>query len=384
VNLIKRKLPRKVLINMAVKAIYTKVDGTYYKVNQSTTTPSKIYNMPETHSIMNSDTAIQQVNSKIWINTISKNTMQTNKEAYDEMIQYFVANRTTQIDYINDRFLIYVDYTILDMDGKEVTHSVVQQEIKGDDALAILGVNGVCECIYKQVKEFNTEFEFTVKNNYPIGIMYNNNRSYKLIINDLAIYQDLNETHRSCDANPYEYQSHTIASMLEGLKKIYSSYDNGFSFSAVDVPFVPRKIVLTINLAIDSLIVVYDNNVVNTLLIDNAAANYSDECNCHDNDEDDTPVVPNGVEIYPEADGSLVMDNGEYDKYERTTEDHPDKLLVVSDDVAGNEYNPTKMVHISMITNDIPDITVGEYVRYVRVIAMTSENYHSWILDGNQ
>ena len=370
---------------MAVKAIYTKVDGTYYKVNQSTATPSKIYNMPETHSIMNSDTAIQQVNSRIWINTFSKNTMQTNKEAYDEMIQYFVANRTTQIDYINDRFLIYVDYTILDMDGKEVTHSVVQQEIKGDDALAILGVNGVCECIYKQVKEFNTEFEFTVKNNYPIGIMYNNNRSYKLIINDLTIYQDLNEAHKSCDANPYQYQSHTIASMLEGLKKIYSSYDNGFSFSAVDVPFVPRKIVLTINLAIDSLIVVYDNNVVNTLLIDNAAANYSDECNCHDNnEEDDIPVVPNGTEIYPEADGSLIMNNGEYDKYERTTEDRPDKLLVVSDDVVGNDYNPTKMVHISMLTKDIPDITVGEYVRYVRVIAMTSENYHSWILDGNQ
>ena len=369
---------------MAVKAIYTKVDGKYYKVNQSTTTPSKIYNMPETHSIMNSDTAIQQVNSKIWINTFSKNTMQTNKEAYDEMIQYFVKNRTTQIDYINDRFLIYVDYTILDMDGKEVTHSVVQQEITGEDALAILGVNGVCECIYKQVKEFTTEFEFTVKNQYPIGIMYNNNRSYKLIINDLAIYQDLNETHRSCDTNPYQYQSHTIAAMLEGLKKIYSSYDQGLVFSAIDVPFVPRKIVLTINLAIDSLIVVYDNNVVNTLLIDNAAANYSDECNCNKDDEDEPAVVPNGTEIYPEADGSLIMDNGEYDKYERTTEDNADKLLVVSDDVVGNDYNPTKMIHISMVTNDIPDIAVGEYVRYVKVIAITNENYHSWILDGNQ
>ena len=78
------------------------------------------------------------------------------------------------------------------------------------------------------------------------------------------------------------------------------------------------------------------------------------------------------------------MDNGEYDKYERTTEDNADKLLVVSDDVVGNDYNPTKMIHISMVTNDIPDIAVGEYVRYVKVIAITNENYHSWILDGNQ
>lgn len=365
---------------MAVKAIYTKVDGQYYKVNQSTATPSKIYNMYETHSIMNSDTAIKQVNSRIWINTFSKNTMQTNKEAYDEMIQYFVKNRTTQIDYINDRFLMYVDYTILDIDGKEITHSVVQQEIKAEDSLAILGVNGVCECVYKQVKEFNTEFEFTVKNSYPIGIMYNN-KSYKLIINDLAIYQDLNETHKSCDANSYGYQAHTIASMLEGLKKIYSSYDNGYMFSAVDVPFVPRKIVLTINLAIDSLIVVYDNDVVNTVLVDNSAAVYSDECNC--NTDDDEPVVPNGAEIYPEADGSLIMNNSCYDRYERTTEDNENKLLVVSDDVAGNEYNPTKMIHISMITKDIPDITIGEYVRYVKVIAITNENYHDWIIDGN-
>ena len=41
------------------------------------------------------------------------------------------------------------------------------------------------------------------------------------------------------------------------------------------------------------------------------------------------------------------------------------------------------MIHISMITKDIPDITIGEYVRYVKVIAITNENYHDWIIDGN-
>lgn len=363
---------------MAVKAIYTKVGDKYYKVNQSTTIPSKIYNMPETHSVMNSDTAVQQVNSKIWINTISKNTTLTNKEAYNEMLQNFINNRVTQINYINNRFLIYVDYSMIDIDGKEIDHSVVQKEITGDDAIFILGVNGSCECLYKQVKQFTSDFEFTVKNEYPIGIMYNNDKSYRLIINDLAIYQDINETHKSCNANPYQYQSHTIASILNGLKKIYSSYDNGISFSAVDVPFIPRKIRLTINLAVDSLIVVYDDDVITTLMVDNVIANYIENCNCG------TPnIVPNGTELYPSSDGSTVMLDGQYDKYVKTTEDDEDGLLVVSDDIQGNEYNPSNMIHISLVKNDISDISIGDYVKYVKVVAMSTDTGRSWVIDGN-
>lgn len=272
---------------MATKAIYTKIDDTYYRVNQDTEIPTNVFSMPGTHSNMTVDPLSQKVNSKLWINTISKSTVSTNKELYENMIEDININKVKSIQQITDRYLIYLDYCVYNKDDKEITHSVAIKELNVKDSVYLLGVNSDGDLMYKRIKELIGDMSFVVKNEYPMGIMYTNTDQYKLIINDLIVYQDLNETHRSSENVCYAVGSHTITSTIAGLKKIYSTADNSISIAAVEVPFIPREISLRIHIALDNIIVVYDDAEISDIVINNIIEEKTN-CNCDkDNNDDD-------------------------------------------------------------------------------------------------
>ena len=147
------------------------------------------------------------------------------------------------------------------------------------------------------------------------------------------------------------------------MKKIYSTYDNGLIIAAVEVPYIPRKMVINLHMAIDNTIVVYDNSSITDILVENLyLKRYEEEMQGR---------IPDG-EKYPTADGSTTEVNGKYDYYARAEADSVGSLLVVSDDITGEDYDTETMIHKSMIINDIPDIEVDEYVKYFRVSVMSN------------
>ena len=275
---------------MATKAIYTKVDGKYYRVNQSTDNPNRVVRMPRTHSQMNTEDAAKVVKSTIWINTLDGKEVFSNKELYDEMIAYFNDQDIVDIDIIENNFLMCCDYSVFDENGKEINRNIFTRHLKPSDAIYNLGVNSVSELVYKQVKIFNEEVALNVKNEYPMGIMRNSSKiRYRLVINDISVYQDL--IHSESDVhNSWDKNSFPLSSALENMVKVYSTYDNGIAIAAVEIPFIPRKIVLEFNLTLDDLIVVYDNQKI----VDAVHTNVGDIITGGgggDSDEDNGPVL---------------------------------------------------------------------------------------------
>ena len=355
---------------MATKAIYTKIGKTYYRVNQDCSNPSSIFKISGTHSQMSLNPSIRQVDSNIWINPISLDNVKTNMEEYNEMLDYLTNNKITEIPNIQNRYLLYMDYSVFNERGTEVNHNVVTKEIEAADVFYPLGVNMDSELIYKQVKALNTELSFVTKSCTPMGIMRDTSTDmYTLKINDIIIYQDLVHSSSYCDKhysareNCYACGSRTINSQIQNMKKIYSTYDSGLIIAAVEVPYIPRKMVINLHMAIDNTIVVYDNSSITDILVENLyLKRYEEEMQGR---------IPDG-EKYPTADGSTTEVNGKYDYYARAEADSVGALLVVSDDITGEDYDTETMIHKSMIINDIPDIEVDEYVKYFRVSVMSN------------
>jgi hypothetical protein len=281
---------------MATKAIYTQVDGKYYRVNQDTTNPTETVKMPRTHSQMSTDQAAKVVNTTIWVNTLDSEYVKSNKELYDEMIDHIEHEDIIEIPTIENHFVLYCDYSIFNENGEEVSHSAFTKKLKSKDAIFNLGVNEESELVYKQVKVFNSDIALNVRNEYPMGIMRNSSKvKYTLLINDISIFQDLvytdSDEHKSTDKNSYP-----ISSVLETMVRVYSTHDNGLVISAVEIPFVPKKIVIDINITLDDIIVVYDNqDVLNAI-----HKNYGDitgdggDSSDEEDDEDVQIIILNG------------------------------------------------------------------------------------------
>ena len=367
---------------MAIKAIYTKIGKNYFKVNQDCSNPRKIFRICGTHSQMSLNPAVKQVDSSIWINPINLNTLKTNKEAYDEMIEYFVNKQITEIPNIQNRYILYMDYTIFNENGIEVNHNVVTKEIEAFDMFYPLGVDTTSELIYKQIKVFESDVSFVTKNCMPMGIMRDTcYDKYTLKINDISVFQDLvngnnfADKHYSANENCYACHSKTIGSQLRDMQKIFSTYDNGLIISAVEVPFIPRKIVINLHIALDNTIVVYDDAVIRDIIAENIyIMNHPNQTEPIDPSSDNDTIYPSAPdgEKFPESDGDYEPINGKYDYYARVASDTVGALRVVEDELVGDNYDTDTMIHKSMVTNDIPDIEINDYVKYFNVEVMST------------
>lgn len=251
---------------MPTKAIYTKINDKYYKINQDTINPTEVVYPHRTHSQMNTESAAKVVNSNIWINALDVESINSNRELYDKMLTTLTNEKITCIPNIHNHYVMYCDYSVFNYEGKEVNHNAFTRTITPKDAIYVLGVDRVSELVYKQVKTFNTNIALNVKNECPMGIMRNaSSVRYTIHINDVSIYQDLKYTeedvHRSTDPNSYP-----ISEVLENMVRIYSTHENGIAIAAVEVPFIPRKIVLDLSITLDNCIVAYDEQDITDIL----------------------------------------------------------------------------------------------------------------------
>lgn len=372
------------------KAIYTRLNGKLSQIDQNTIEPSILNSLPSQDSVSTTmDDRLKIVTETVKISDMETECIKTNAELYNIMIEDLKRNGTTQIQFVSNNFQVYVDYAICS-DGCELTHSVAIKPISAKDVAILLGVATNNELVYRRAKLLTNKIMFGIQNVIPLGIMDSAKKNYKFIINDITVYQDLSTLNKSVHNSIYEnptnycntksscmkcYTGHsTINDSLMGFTPVFSTSAANMKIANVDINFVPRKIIVDLQLVLSDYIVVYDDADVIKVIQDNIDKKYEkDPENPHGSD-DPAHIPHHKKERYPDADGDETPDeNGHYDYYERCLSTTPDALLVVEELISDRLYNPRKMIKIDKIIKDIPDISVGEYVHYVEVFVDSAD-----------
>lgn len=362
---------------MANKAIYAKIADRYMKVDQSTNIPRNIARSYRTHSSLEYDNAAREMVANMWVNGVDYADLQSNRSLYKQMEADLKNNKITEIETIADRYVLFVDYSIYNEKGSEINHSCTSKTLDPVDGILPLGCAVNNELVYRRVKLFDPKITFAVTNKVPFGIMANTyGEKYTMQINDICILQctdPMNSecfgVHNSIEGNSYTYDSHTVQCMLKYNIPVYSTAAAKIEFGEFSVSFYPRKITLNMHLILGNQIVVYDDQTVKDILQENLNNKYPSPDPEPNPDpapggDDDKPILP-PTDSNPDADGKYdANNNGFYYYYERCIQTNPNALLVVEDGLSDAKYDPDTMVRKKKVLLDIPDISVGDYVRY--------------------
>lgn len=345
------------------KAIYADIGGTYVKLRTNTRVPKIAGSIFQTSSKLEYNQAGRTMTASIWLNGLEEDELQTNRGMYIRMVEDLKKNKVTEIPEISDKYILYVDYSIYNEKDQEINHSCTSKRIEAVDAVLPLGVSRKNECVFRQVKLLEPKLTFSVTNRVPFGVMARAyGTRYTVKINDVIILQSINDmdmecynAHNSIQENSYSFESHTVHALFRDHIPVYASSARNLDLGEFTVDFWPQKICISLHLALANLIVIYDDQVINDILLENAS-----------DDNPSTPIDPPiDPDTRPPADGDRTPDaNGMYDYYERCSQTTPDSILVVADDITDEEYVEETMIKYSDIVADIPDIEVGEYVRY--------------------
>ena len=358
------------------KAIYANIAGIYYQINQPTRVPSEMIRMPSTHSTLTHDVRDRSFTASIWLSGLDGSRLQTNRGIYNDMVEDLRERLTTEVPVISDQYLIYVDYSIYNEHDEEINHSCTTKRVPATDALLALGVAFNNECVYRRVKSFNPKIVFSVTNRVPFGVMQSAyGKRYQMKINDICILQSIDplkqecfNDHGSIEENSFDFQSHTIHTLMQDHIPVYSSAASNIDLGTFEVSFYPRKITIDLHCVLANLIVAYDDQTIKDILTENMEIKYNPDKPVSPDpggpgETPDDPIIPPD-DPKEDADGKYEPDeNGFYYYYERCTETNPTALLVVEDNIPDNVYDPDTMIRVASVLQDIDDIRVGEYVR---------------------
>ena len=370
-----------------MKGIYTIFNDKVYRINQDTSVPlSDIQRVSGNSMAVTEDSTAKTTIADIYLTDFVPATAKSNKEKYEEFVQYLTDKEVKEIGLLQDAFFISVDYTVYNAEEKEIEHSVVIRPMRVKDFIYPLGVNSENECVYRRFKHLTTYVEWMITNKLPYGIMCKKNPKTYLKINDITIWQDkvLNtDEHNSIYSQPFNKNrcTCTIDSSLENKVPVFSTKTEGIELQEIVNNFQPRVIGLTVNLDISNIIVVYDtktiddiinrnNGIDNTTPLDGNSSNTSNNCNCNCNcqnnsSSDDTTSDTTNTDNT--GDNTGTTENGDEttttgDTYIKVSSERNGALVVVSDDIADEQFESDSMIKYSDIVKYISDIEIGDRV----------------------
>lgn len=365
-----------------MKAIYTTINNKVYRIIQDVNAPITDVKPILSNGIsLTCDSSQKLVNAIFYLTDWSSVGVKTNKENATDFITYLEDEGITEINNLQDRFTVSVDYTLYNGDMKEIEHSVVIKPIKSKDFIYPLGINEENECVYRRIKQLTGSVDWIITDKLPYGIICNKSNESIIIINDVCIYQDKHEdedveNHQSIYGQSYNCTSCTINTALENKVLVYSSKSSGFEFTPIRNKFNPRTITMDLTIDLTNLIVIYDHTTINKIITQNIAikngtltTDTTDDtststCNCDcckNNTNDDTT---NQSSTSGDGTGSFTQ---EY-VWERSTQENSLSVKVVEDLYQEDEFDEETMVHKSDVIGDIPDIEVDEYVIKTTVV----------------
>jgi hypothetical protein len=344
-----------------MKSIYTINDGAIYQMLQDVTAPITDVKTITPNSVNQTNDPYQKITkASLYFSDFDFSNIKSNKENADTIIDFIKDNGITEIDKVYDSYTVAVDYTVYDSSQKEIEHSVIIKPIKSTDFVYPLGVNAENECVYRRIKHLQVDLDWMITDTLPYGIMCTKNKRTTISINDVSIYQDKFKdedvsNHPSIYSKSYNCKSCTINTALENKIPVYSTRTEGIEIQPIVNDFKPRIINLSINLDLTKIIVIYNDEVINSILTENIKL----KNNSNDVLEVSTPNDTN-TSSTTEAEKTIV--------YERSTVDNALSLKVVEDEYPDDDFDSSKMVHKSDVISDISDIEVGDYVIKTNIV----------------
>lgn len=299
-----------------MKALYTIIDNTLYKVDQIPRNPFIIAKNMENKSTLSFDDGRRQVSLNVWLDSFNTNDVKTNKAMYYEMIEGIKENEITSIPTIQNSFKMTIDYSLFTKTGKEIDHSVSVQTIDPVDAILPIGIAKNNELVYRFVKVFKKKINFRFKDSIPYGIMKKPFDKYILKINQISIFEDTNteeEIHKSLEERPFRAGSQTVSSSLEFTKLVFSSVDAGVEYYPIELTYIPRLINFNMEIMLSEYIVAFDESDVEKALTEvETITNTTEEIipSTGDEEKKPSPSYPLQDVILEDEEEDFIIDPG--------------------------------------------------------------------------
>lgn len=351
-----------------MKAIYTLINDKYFKINQGTRLPTKLLtNLPEQLSLKENPASIclgRQCQGSITANLsftdFTKTATKTNKDLYSDLFNTITTEQISQIDELRNSYMVSIDFSVYDENGSEKEHSVIIKPLEVADYIYPLGVTEDNECVYRRIKKVNINPDILIDNTVTFGIQNrSNNISSTIDINDISIYQarsfnnnedENTDVHNSMYCQKYDYNSCTISTALENCILVYSTKKEGKILNPINVTTRPVKVTLNVEVYLASMIVIYEEDVIKNIIIENIKKKYHDDNPSTDDEPDDNDC--DCCKTY----------------YVICKSNDDDALEVVEDLYPDDIFNQYTMIKKSDIIKYIPEIEIGQYVKLVHAI----------------
>lgn len=269
-----------------MKAMYTTIGDNVYRVLNKEENPAIIARLPKNPNNVTINEDAKTIATNVYAIVDGDTTDKANNELYQSLVDKIKSESIYEIPSLKNEYVMVVDYTILNSRNEKVDRNLAMKRLKPRDVAIIMGVDVDNRCTYRFAKQLETSLAIQIDNMTPYGIMTPRRRDYKLVLNDVIIYQDFNcKKRKRRIVSSRELKSliagKSQAGALGDMLLIYSSADEALTFDPITLPFLPIRVEIGINIINTNFVVAYDDNAINTIL---------DENKPDESDQDDTDL----------------------------------------------------------------------------------------------
>ena len=281
------------------------------------------------------------VKNRVVINTVTDPfNADSNKQCYEKLEEFIREKAIKNIDVISDKFKLKVDYSIK-KDNCDVERFTVMKDVIYEDKAFVLGINEENESVYRRVRCMNPIIKLQNTVRVPQGISECMRSSYTININSIELFQyksdDVVQVNPSIYDTPLKCNCSLVRGDLAESICVYSSLDDNIVFQPITVKFVPSLIELDIKILLSNLIVAYNNETIDEIVIEN---------NVIDSGQEIPSPQPQPSE--PSGDDNSITDNNQTDDNNQNTDDNQSQ----TDDTTSTNTDDNSTTNTSDNQND--------------------------------
>lgn len=317
--------------------------------------------------------AVRDLNTTtITVNLLDNKTGMTNQEYYEEFLNTLIEKKVTDLTYVKNNFKIFVDTVIYDAKRQVIDEGIKIHNIDAKNVARLLAVDRNSDCKYIPQKKFSLHIPYTFPV-YRTGITSERKSPRYIRIRNISIFAEINQSNsngikklnQTLLDQTISPVSPTIQAAKEDMVEIYNSCN--VNLGVIDLITSPRTIDLNIEIALEGFVYAYDEVDIQKILTDNK--NQGGTVNPDPDpgpDDPDQPVDPDNPDCPCGCD-----ENNYFAQFERCSKDDVHAGIVVNDTEYNSGTHQGLCYAYSQVVKDIPDIKVGEYVKYVESIVIT-------------
>lgn len=291
----------------------------------------------------------------------------SNRIRYEDYLSFLKDKLVTNLTLMNNTYKVFVDIVIYDESKKVIEEGIKIHEITASDLVKLYDVDSSSELKYVFNKKFHCVIPCNVANSNvkTFGINARQKVPKYVRIRNISIrgeYKDPDNTNGIMKLNQTLIDttisriSPTISDVKDKMIEVYNSA--GTNLAVIDIGTgYPRSINIEINVTVDGFMVPFDEIEINKILVENEETLNPD------------PSPDPGPDSGPDPGGDDDEGSLFFAQYERCSKTDAQARVVVAD---ADYKDDGTCYKLSEVQKDIPDIKVGEYVKYVESLVVLS------------